>query len=334
MSDTFPIDTWNHFENKDDRTNNRVESYNLSMKKFVSAAHPDIHKAVKALKGFETTATANFNLAKMPDARQKLSRRQWHDRENALRTYKDQYIRGKFKNGLSDYLEEIVNMFLFDMPTKKAKLLEDSDEDHIFDSSDPESDRGSDIELNLKNRETNNPSDDDAEIPIIPTIRTEEEVMLELDILFGDDIDTTASYLDAAAVWVQPSLEDLCKSFVEDPDVAEEQASIVTSMPETPLFDNNNNCVNYTTSQLEMIYYDTPMIGASSTINPTKKRKRQMDDNVCNEVKKLKDDTGLTSCNWCGNLYKGINRHRNYCKNKPTDSIHEVQSKKFVSELL
>ena len=160
--------------------------------------HPDIHKAVKALKGFETTATANFNLAKMPDARQKLSRRQWHDRENALRTYKDQYIRGKFKNGLSDYLEEIANMFIFDLPTKKAKLLEDSDEDHIFDSSDPESDRESDIELNLRKRETYNPSDDDAEIPTIPTIRTQDEVMLELDILFGDNNDTAASCLGAA----------------------------------------------------------------------------------------------------------------------------------------
>ena len=65
--------------------------------------------------------------------------------------------------------------------------------------------------------------------------------------------------------------EDLCKSFVEDPDVAEEQASIVTSMPETPVFDNNNNCVNYSTSQLKMIYQsDTPVIGASSTINLTK----------------------------------------------------------------
>jgi hypothetical protein len=115
---------------------------------------------------------------------------------------------------------------------------------------------------------------------------------------------------------------------------ADGQASIVTSMPETPVFDNNNNCVNYTTSQLEMIYHDTPVIGASSTINLTKKRKRQMDDNVCNEVKKLKDDTGLTSCNWCGNLYKVINRHRNFCKNKPTDIILQVQSKKFVSELV
>jgi hypothetical protein len=83
-----------------------------------------------------------------------------------------------------------------------------------------------------------------------------------------------------------------------------------------------------------MIYHDTPVIGASSTINLTKKRKRQMDDNVCNEVKKLKDDNGLTSCNWCGNLYKVINRHRNFCKNKPTDSIREVQAKKFVSELV
>ena len=142
--------------------------------------HPDIHKAVKALKGFETTATANFNLAKM--------------------TVKTLYVRtriitfaGKFKNGLRDYLEEIVNMFLFDLPTKKAKLIEDSDEDHIFDSSDPESDRGSDIELNLRKRETYNPSDDDAEIPTIPTIRTQDEVMLDLDFLFGDSNDTTAS---------------------------------------------------------------------------------------------------------------------------------------------
>ena len=31
----------------------------------------------------------------------------------------------------------------------------------------------------------------------------------------------TANCLGAAAVWVQPRLEDLCKSFVEDPDVAE-----------------------------------------------------------------------------------------------------------------
>jgi len=149
-------------------------------------------------------------------------------------------------------------MFLFDLATKKAKLIEDSDEYHIFDSSDPESDRGSDIELNLRKRETYNPSDDDAEISTIPTIRTQDEVMLELDFLFGDRNDTTASCL------VQLSLEDLYRSFVEDPDVAEEQASIVTSMPETPVFDNNNNCVNYSTSQLKMIYQsDTPVIGAS-----------------------------------------------------------------------
>jgi hypothetical protein len=34
-----------------------------------------------------------------------------------------------------------------------------------------------------------------------------------------------------------------------------------------------------------------------------------MDDNDCNEVKKLKDYTGLTSCNWCGISYKVINRY-------------------------
>ena len=61
-------------------------------------------------------------------------------------------------------------------------------------------------------------------------------------------------------LWVLPDLEDLCRSFVEDPGIKEEEASIVT-----PVFDIN---MNYTTSQLKMIYHsDTPVIGASSNSN-------------------------------------------------------------------
>ena len=35
MGSLFLVDTWNHFSNPDDRTNNRVESYNLKMRKFI-----------------------------------------------------------------------------------------------------------------------------------------------------------------------------------------------------------------------------------------------------------------------------------------------------------
>jgi hypothetical protein len=311
--------TWNHFDNQDDRTNNRVESFNLSMKKFVGSARPDIYKAVKALKGFETTATANYNLAKLLDARPKLSRREWHDRERALRTYKDQFIRGKFKCGLTDYLDEIVNMFLFELPKKKADLLEDSDEDLIYDSSDPDSDRGSDIELNDEKRENSDPSDIE-DLPTTPTISYQNDRMFELDVLFADD-DATAS----SSAWVQPSLEDLCRSYEEVPGV-ETQPSIstcqTTVMTETPLFDINNNCINYTSNQLKMIYQsDTPVIDPSSTQNISKKRKRQIDNSVCSVVKKVKNDTNLILCDWCGISFKRINRHRNFCKMKPSDIV-------------
>jgi hypothetical protein len=61
-------------------------------------------------------------------------------------------------------------------------------------------------------------------------------------------------------LWVLPDLEDICRSFVEDPGITEEQASIVT-----PIFDIN---MNYKTSQLKMIYQsDTPVISASSNSN-------------------------------------------------------------------
>jgi len=114
-------------------------------------------------------------------------------------------------------------------------LLDDSDEERIFDSSDPDSNRESDIELNDKRREISDPSDIE-DLPTTPTILSQNERMLELDVLFGDN-DATAS----SPVWVQPSLENLCRSYVEDPGVEETQPSIstfqTTVMPETPLFD-------------------------------------------------------------------------------------------------
>jgi hypothetical protein len=28
-------------------------------------------------------------------------------------------------------------------------------------------------------------------------------------------------------------------------------------------------------------------------------------------------------CDWCGTSYKKINRHRNFCKKKPSDIVHQ-----------
>ena len=108
MGSLFPVDTWNHFSNPDDRTNNKVDSYNLKIRKFVSAAQPEINKAVNAPKGFETAATNTYLRAKLKDARANPSRREWHDHEVILKRSKAQYSAGKFKHGLSDYIEEIV----------------------------------------------------------------------------------------------------------------------------------------------------------------------------------------------------------------------------------
>ena len=45
----FPIQMWNHFDNHDDRTNNRVEGDNNKMKLFRGASDPKIDKATKLL---------------------------------------------------------------------------------------------------------------------------------------------------------------------------------------------------------------------------------------------------------------------------------------------
>ena len=80
--------------------------------------------------------------AKLKDVRAYLSRREWHDREVILKRSRAQYSAGKFKRGLSDYIDEIVELSLVDLPEKKKVMLDDTDEENCFDSSDAESDRG------------------------------------------------------------------------------------------------------------------------------------------------------------------------------------------------
>ena len=65
----FPIIMWNHFDNDDDRTNNDVEGDNNKMKLFCGAAQPNISKAVKLLRQYETTAHDKYKNAQKQNAR-------------------------------------------------------------------------------------------------------------------------------------------------------------------------------------------------------------------------------------------------------------------------
>lgn len=91
-------------------------------------------------------------------------------------------------------------MYLFYLAPKKRQILEDSDDEKVYDSSDA-SDRGQDIETNFLRREQHDPSDD--ENP--PANQIHNWSHPDLDRLFGNDDQTIA-------IWVQPSLEDLQRS--------------------------------------------------------------------------------------------------------------------------
>ena len=54
---------WNHFDNEEERTQNRVEGDNNKMRLFCGAAKPNIGKAVKLLQQYETTATDKYKNA-------------------------------------------------------------------------------------------------------------------------------------------------------------------------------------------------------------------------------------------------------------------------------
>ena len=64
----FPIKMWNHFDNDDDRINNTVEGDNNKMRIFCGAAQPDISKAVRLLRIYETTAHDKYKNAQKKSA--------------------------------------------------------------------------------------------------------------------------------------------------------------------------------------------------------------------------------------------------------------------------
>ena len=60
---------WNHQDNHDERTNNRVEGDNNKMKNFCGAADPNIDKAAGLLQMYELDARDKYLNAKLKNAR-------------------------------------------------------------------------------------------------------------------------------------------------------------------------------------------------------------------------------------------------------------------------
>ena len=59
---------WNHFDNDDERTNNRVEGDNGKMRLYCGASDPNIDKASDLLRQYESTARDKYVNAKKVNA--------------------------------------------------------------------------------------------------------------------------------------------------------------------------------------------------------------------------------------------------------------------------
>ena len=58
LTNMFPIEIWNHFNNNK-RTNNDVEGYNSKLDKFLST-HPNIWKFINLMKAEESSSTLKY----------------------------------------------------------------------------------------------------------------------------------------------------------------------------------------------------------------------------------------------------------------------------------
>ena len=114
----FPLIMWNHYDNHDERTNNRVEGDNNRMKKFCGAADPNIDKAVSLLKQYETTAKDKYNNAKKETARAPAQALDVATRDTNFRQARRFHREGIIS--LVDYFKQINNLYKFE--PKKSML--------------------------------------------------------------------------------------------------------------------------------------------------------------------------------------------------------------------
>ena len=135
----FPVEMWNHFDNHDERTNNRVEGDNTKMKNFCGASDPKMDKAVGLLQNYETTAHDKYQNAKKENARAPAQKPQDVERETKFRQLRKWYRDGKIT--FVHYHEEILELHQFEPKKKYVEELEDTDESDppsISDDSDAE----------------------------------------------------------------------------------------------------------------------------------------------------------------------------------------------------
>ena len=122
----FPVAMWNHFDNHDERTNNRVEGDNNKMKLFRGASDPKIDKATKLLQQYETTAKDKYNNAKKENAKAPAQKADVALREANFRQIRRLYRDGKVS--YKDYFESILEIQKFEPKKKYIEDLEDTSE--------------------------------------------------------------------------------------------------------------------------------------------------------------------------------------------------------------
>ena len=66
----FPIESWNHYNNRGLRTNNHIEGYNLKLKLFLKS-HPNIWKFILKIKEEESNIALRFTHLKNGTLKQK-----------------------------------------------------------------------------------------------------------------------------------------------------------------------------------------------------------------------------------------------------------------------
>ena len=151
----FPKEMWNHFDNYNERTNNRVEGDNNKMKLFCRAAQPDIGKAVRLLRQYETTAHDKYKNAQKPNARPPVRKPDVAKKETEfvqLRTlFRTKVVRFK------DYFNLILNLYQFYPKKKYVEPLLDTD---VSDSEDDEADDSGDETDDFDDEPFNEPIDE------------------------------------------------------------------------------------------------------------------------------------------------------------------------------
>ena len=103
---------WNHWDNHDERTNNRVEGDNNKMKNFCGAADPNIDKAAGLLQMYELDARDKYLNAKLKNARAPFQKADVAMREGNFRLYRRLHRNGELT--FQQYLNHILDLNKFE----------------------------------------------------------------------------------------------------------------------------------------------------------------------------------------------------------------------------